>query len=362
MIRPALTSDLPNIRVLLHAVPDFWDTSWRADVLERALASPDTIALVHEEHATVDGFLCAHDVGFRAYLSELVVSPDALGRGIGAQLLGELERRLAARGCAVVIADAWRDAEPFYRSQGWTAPDVVLLRKRLDENPAGRPPTQSPDIRAGYDRWAQVYDRDGNPLVPLEEPLVDEVAGDVRGFSVLDLGCGTGRHALRLAAAGANVTAVDFSEAMLAEARRKPGADAIHFLAHDLTAKLPFDAGRFDLVVSGLVLEHLPHLGVFFDEAHRVLRANSRAIVSAMHPAMFRKGSQARFTDPTSGEKIQPGSFPHQIGDFVMAALAAGFRIDAIDERAPAGDFARRWPRAAKYVGWPMLVVLRMVA
>ena len=56
-----------------------------------------------------------------------------------------------------------------------------------------------------------------------------EALGDVRGLAVLDLGCGTGRHALWLAEAGATVTAVDFSEGMLSEARRKPGAAAVRF-------------------------------------------------------------------------------------------------------------------------------------
>src|SRR5262245_58059949 len=89
-------------------------------------------------------------------------------------------------------------------------------------------------IRAGYDRWSPTYDHDGNPMPALEEPLVREAIGRARGLAVLDLGCGTGRHALWLAAAGAEVTAVDFSEGMLAEARRKPGAEAVRFVAHDL--------------------------------------------------------------------------------------------------------------------------------
>jgi hypothetical protein len=53
-------------------------------------------------------------------------------------LIAELERRLSDRGCVVLIADVWRDAERFYRSHGWTPPDVVLLRKRLDA-PAAQP-------------------------------------------------------------------------------------------------------------------------------------------------------------------------------------------------------------------------------
>jgi hypothetical protein len=113
-------------------------------------------------------------------------------------------------------------------------------------------------------------------------------------------------------------------------------------------------------VVSGLVLEHLRDLDGFFREARRIIRPCGRAIVSAMHPAMFLRGSQARFTDPNSGEVIQPGSLPHQMGDFVMAAIAAGFRLDGVGEYAPDAEFAARYPRAAKYVGWPMLVLLRL--
>jgi SAM-dependent methyltransferase len=215
-------------------------------------------------------------------------------------------------------------------------------------------------VRAGYDRWATVYDHDGNPLQGLEGPVVRSAVGDVRGLAVLDLGCGTGRHSLWLAAAGAAVTAVDFSAGMLAEARRKPGADAVRWLALDLHQSLPFPDGSFDLVVSGLVLEHLQELDGFFAEARRVLKAGGRAVVSAMHPAMFLRGTQARFTDPESGEVVQPGSVPHSVGAFVMAAVRAGFKLEAVDEYAPDAAFAGRYPRAARYVGWPMLVVLQL--
>lgn len=217
-------------------------------------------------------------------------------------------------------------------------------------------------VQGGYDRWAAVYDHDGNALVALEEPVVRTAVGDPRGLAVLDLGCGTGRHALWLAAAGATVTAVDFSEGMLAEARAKPGADAVRFVAHDLHTALPFPDAVFDLVVSGLVLEHLRELDGFFAEARRVLKPGGRAVVSAMHPAMFLRGAMARFTDPATGVKVQPGSVPHSVAALVMAAVRAGFRLLAVDEFAPDAALAERAPRAAKYVGWPMLVVLELAA
>ncbi|MBM3908006.1 MAG: methyltransferase domain-containing protein [Gemmatimonadetes bacterium] len=212
-------------------------------------------------------------------------------------------------------------------------------------------------VRDGYDRWAAVYDHDDNPMQGLEGPLLRAAVGDARGLRALDVGCGTGRHAVWLAASGASVTAVDFSEGMLAEARRKPGADAVRWVRHDLTQPLPF-TDRFDLAVSGLVLEHIADLGTYFATLRSALVPEGRAVVSAMHPAMFLKGAQARFTDPANGELVMPGSLPHSVAEFVMGALHAGFTIDAVTEHAPTDETALRYPRAAKYVGWPMLVLL----
>jgi GNAT superfamily N-acetyltransferase len=154
VIRLAGTGDIPRIEALMKSVAGFWDESWRPDVLHRTLASSETIALVHHDGDTIDGFVCGHYVGFRAYLSELVVSPASQGRGVGSQLVSELERHLADRGCSILIADVWRDAERFYRSRGWTPPAVVLLRKRLDA-PAAQPAAadrRDPRLRSGSRR------------------------------------------------------------------------------------------------------------------------------------------------------------------------------------------------------------------
>jgi len=217
-------------------------------------------------------------------------------------------------------------------------------------------------IQAGYDRWASVYDHDANPLQALEGPIVRQLVGNAQGLKVVDLGCGTGRHALALAAAGATVTAIDFSEGMLTEARNKPGAIGVEFIVHDLHQPLPLSDGEFDLAISGLVLEHLTDLAPFFVEMRRALKPSGRAVVTAMHPAMFLRGSQARFTDLESGELVQPGSVAHSVSDFVMAAVRAHFNISNIEEISPTVEFAARFPRARKYVDWPMLVVLQLTA
>jgi GNAT superfamily N-acetyltransferase len=133
MIRKATPGDIPDIRSLTKSVPGYWLEDWREDVLERGIQAAGGLAFVWDEGECIVGFVCAHDVGFRGYLSALVVTEEARGRGIGRQLVCRVERELAARACTVLISDVWRDAAEFYRALGWKAPDVVLLRRRLLE-------------------------------------------------------------------------------------------------------------------------------------------------------------------------------------------------------------------------------------
>jgi ubiquinone/menaquinone biosynthesis C-methylase UbiE len=216
--------------------------------------------------------------------------------------------------------------------------------------------------RDGYDRWAQIYDDEENPLILLEEAHVKGLLGDVSGLTIADIGCGTGRNALHLAASGAQVTAVDYSEAMLQRARAKTGANRIRFLHHDLSARLPFADGAFDRVLCYLVIDHIAELANFFRELKRICRNDGFIVASVMHPAMMLRGVQARFTDPATGRETRPLSYPHQISDYVMAATRAGLVFDHLSEHAVDDDLAERSPRARKHLGWPLLLLMRLVA
>src|SRR5690606_39486025 len=70
---------------------------------------------------------------------------------------------------------------------------------------AAREPAKSSGVsleivptREGYQRWAPYYDDYDNALIVLEQPIVTALLGDLAGARVADIGCGTGRHALRL--------------------------------------------------------------------------------------------------------------------------------------------------------------------
>jgi ubiquinone/menaquinone biosynthesis C-methylase UbiE len=198
----------------------------------------------------------------------------------------------------------------------------------------------------------------GNWLLELEEPEVDRALGDVTDLEVLDVGAGTGRHAVRVAQRGARVTAVDFSEEMLARARQKIGADRVRWLVHDVALPLPFEARSFDRVLSALVLEHIPvgDLASFFRDLGRVARDDGLIVVTAMHPAMFLKGVSANFRDE-SGE-VRPRSYVATLSDYVMGAIQAGLVIVSLAEHSVDEGLVARNERSRKWLGWPALVVM----
>ncbi len=132
MIQDAKEGDIPQIRNLMQSETGFWQDSWRTEVLDIAIRSANGLAFVWKEAGQVLGFVCAHDLGFRGYLSELIVARKARGRGLGKKLVEHVQEALKERGCSIIIADVWKDAVEFYKSLEWSEPDVVLLRKKLE--------------------------------------------------------------------------------------------------------------------------------------------------------------------------------------------------------------------------------------
>jgi phosphinothricin acetyltransferase len=148
---------------------------------------------------------------------------------------------------------------------------------------------------------------------------------------------------------------------MLQRARAKPAAEGIDFVCHDLSQPLPLADAAFDRVLCCLVLDHIENLEGFFRELHRLCRPDGSVLVSTMHPAMLLRGVQARFIDPATGSRVYPQSHPHQIADYLMAAVRAGLILENFSEHAVDSALAARSPRGTKYLGWPLLLLMRLL-
>src|SRR5437763_9508921 len=82
-----------------------------------------------------------------------------------------------------------------------------------------------------HDVWAEVYD-DWNPQ--FDEAMIATLADMAVGGHALELGIGTGRIALRLAARGVEVHGIDISPAMVSRLRAKPGGASLPVTIGDM--------------------------------------------------------------------------------------------------------------------------------
>ena len=99
------------------------------------------------------------------------------------------------------------------------------------------------------------------------------------GIRALDVCCGTGDIAQRLAQAGAQVTGLDFSSPMLEIARsRKAANEAPEFIQGD-AMKLPFNENSFEIVTVGYGLRNLASWEAGLAEMHRVAQPGGRVLV-----------------------------------------------------------------------------------
>jgi malonyl-CoA O-methyltransferase len=188
----------------------------------------------------------------------------------------------------------------------------------------------------------------------VEAPAVRAWFGPLGGRRALDLGCGTGRHTLALVEAGAvEVFALDLTPEMLARARERVTGTGtrVHWVRHALPGPLPFRDGTFELVVLGLVAEHVGDLARALREVARVLTPGGRCVLSALHPERTAEGQRARFIDPQTGLRRPIATIHRTTGEYLATAHTAGLRLEGEQALVVAPELADRLPRAGPYVG-----------
>jgi ubiquinone/menaquinone biosynthesis C-methylase UbiE len=169
----------------------------------------------------------------------------------------------------------------------------------------------------------------GELIAKSQARVLANMVGRIKDRKMLDVGTGTGRAAFILALGGANVTAEDASEEMLAVARQRAAEQSltINFQRGDAHA-LQFPDRGFDAVVSFRVLMHTPQWTQCVAELCRVA---ARLVIidypSATSVALIE--SLARRATHAAGMRTEPYRvFTHRA--IAQAFDRNGFRIRSV--------------------------------
>ncbi len=219
------------------------------------------------------------------------------------------------------------------------------------------------DAKARF--WDALHGEGGNRFHQrLIEPSVLQLLGLRAGERVLDIGCGNGALARKMAELGAQVDAVDFSPKMIALARRRSPGGAIGYNVVDATdesALLRLGERRYDAITCTMALMDMPSIRPLFRAASQLLREDGCLVFATAHPAfnsnnpifLHEIADQAgqvqesyavklvAYLDmpPVKGSGAPGEPLPHTyyhrpLAELLQAAFDAGFALDALLEPA----------------------------
>jgi SAM-dependent methyltransferase len=166
--------------------------------------------------------------------------------------------------------------------------------------------------------WAGVWT--GPFLAPLRQAGVR---------TVLELGCGTGNDAARLASEGYSVTAVDVSGEAIERARAR-FASLATFLVADVTRRLPFPDASFDAVMSNVAVHMFPDdvTRTVFAQVGRLVRADGLFVfhVNSLQDRPLRaRALPARQLEPDYVAE-ESGQTMHFFSEAYLRELLAGWQ------------------------------------
>ncbi len=186
------------------------------------------------------------------------------------------------------------------------------------------------DIKKAYDLWSKQYDNIDNKTRDKEAEALRKTLAKFHFNTCLEIGCGTGKNTEWLITKAKQVTAVDFSEEMLARAKEKVKSEKVKFLQADITQNWSFTKNQYDLITFSLVLEHIENLDNIFEEVSKVIAPEGYLYIGELHPFKQYLGSKARFETEKGIEILT--CFIHNLSDFFRSAKKHGFEITIINE------------------------------
>jgi 2-polyprenyl-3-methyl-5-hydroxy-6-metoxy-1,4-benzoquinol methylase len=248
------------------------------------------------------------------------------------------------------------------------------------------------DSQAIWDENAAEWDRaSGEAGTTMQRTLIapatERLLNVQPGQRVLDIACGNGAFARRLATLGASVVASDFSTALLekARARTTEHADRIDYRLADATDEAALlslgEGASFDAAVCTMGLMDMSAIEPLFRALAKMLKPGGAFVFSVMHPCF--NGDSTLMVEDYYGQETMSVKVHHYLMPVVMkgkavtaqpalqyyffrplsvlfkAGFEAGFVLDGLEEPAfpPTDDLRPNW---GSFSDIPPVLVARM--
>jgi len=181
--------------------------------------------------------------------------------------------------------------------------------------------------RRFWNKFAHRYDRFMDRRVKSYGTLLEKLLQEISaGSIVLEVAAGTGVVSLRLAEKAGHVYALDISQAMVTEAKKKAGGknlENIELLVDD-AYELPFESGKFDAVICSNALHNMKDPATPLMEMRRVLKPGGRVFTPTF---CHGEGLKSRIISWIMGLTGFPAYHRFTIEEFTTLIERSGFEI-----------------------------------
>lgn len=228
----------------------------------------------------------------------------------------------------------------------------------------------------------------------LNGPALKRMVGNVEGRLVLDIGCGEGCFARFFAKAGAKVTAIDLSDALIKAALEEEQGHplGIKYFVADAADLNMLDSNSFEVAYSHMSLGDIADYEGSIAEVSRVLRLGGRLIAVMEHPCFTVRsldgktvgGWETRLRENGSKDYIRYGvedylrrhsyacewkhdrlassfvttGFHRTLSDYVNALSNKALVVTRLDEPRPLDEGVRVHPPMSKHYRVPQSIVI----
>jgi ubiquinone/menaquinone biosynthesis C-methylase UbiE len=168
--------------------------------------------------------------------------------------------------------------------------------------------------KEAYDVWSESYDEQpGNLMLDLDDQIFSELIEfiDLNDKTVVDFGCGTGRHWPKLyAKKPALVMGFDISKGMLRRLIRKyPDAAVIQTRDNLLTG---IADSSVDCLITTLTIAHIKNVDEAIASWSRVLNSGGDLVITDFHPTLLANGGMRSFR--YRGKNLYVTNYVHHLG------------------------------------------------